>query len=452
MPEHQNLQFFSGVLSGGQGTRCRSNTRPLRPCIFSADPWFAHRFVLADTEKLHDKLAEMSKRIRQLEDALQVAHAGRSTSPHPLLADHLLAVKRGIDAPDARAGNDEEKEVEEDIVGAFGTLTVTDSGSMRFLGASGSEVRGCAIPIKFVSHEALQQMLLMVDSLASLFSQIPIFYSQNEVEPQDVLSIDDRHAQLPTQMLTTEMAQISQSWPFTPLYLPKDEIQDLIESRLPSFERATALCEAYLENLSWFFRPVDRQQIMEDLIPLVYKRKRPTPAYTNAESPAPQETLQFDQRVDLHELALMLMVFACGAAGDLTLPPYNDEAELYMQLARTALGLQPVFEGASMSTIQTICMIGAYDVFSGRNNNLEACWKILTMGFSMSTSVSLVYRLEERHLTCAIVRLVCVSRASHRGLTFGSEHISFRSRPCPLAHGPAYSAASKEALLGGVFN
>lgn len=37
----------------------------------------------------------------------------------------------------------------------------------------------------------------------------------------------------------------------------------MIKERLPSYERATALVEAYLQHLSWFFRPVERDQIME---------------------------------------------------------------------------------------------------------------------------------------------------------------------------------------------
>ena len=54
------------------------------------------RFVLADTESLHKKLNEMSVRIRQLEDALQIAHARTNSETHPLLEDHLLEIKHGI--------------------------------------------------------------------------------------------------------------------------------------------------------------------------------------------------------------------------------------------------------------------------------------------------------------------------------------------------------------------
>ena len=54
------------------------------------------RFVLADTEQLHRKIAEMSERIRQLEDALAIFQAGISSERHPLLRDELLTIKKQL--------------------------------------------------------------------------------------------------------------------------------------------------------------------------------------------------------------------------------------------------------------------------------------------------------------------------------------------------------------------
>lgn len=39
----------------------------------------------------------MSKRVRQLEDALQIAHASLTSAKHLLLSDDLLAIKSGVD-------------------------------------------------------------------------------------------------------------------------------------------------------------------------------------------------------------------------------------------------------------------------------------------------------------------------------------------------------------------
>ena len=55
------------------------------------------RFILAGAEQLHDKIFELSDRVRQLEDALEVLQSSVSTQPHPLLAPDLLKIKTSQD-------------------------------------------------------------------------------------------------------------------------------------------------------------------------------------------------------------------------------------------------------------------------------------------------------------------------------------------------------------------
>lgn len=79
------------------------------------------RFILANTEQLHDKIKVMSERIQQLEDGLRSTHL-RTMDPseHPLLRQELLLIKKspelfGIDqqvmvheaTPDSQHKNDE---------------------------------------------------------------------------------------------------------------------------------------------------------------------------------------------------------------------------------------------------------------------------------------------------------------------------------------------------------
>jgi len=103
--------------------------------------------VLADTEKLHQKIAQMSDRIRQLEDAL--ATLQYSTTPseqHPLLHRDFLDIKSIIDL---HAAVDEETagksnyqaDTDSQYIEAFGTLAIRDDGAATFYGPSaGSEV------------------------------------------------------------------------------------------------------------------------------------------------------------------------------------------------------------------------------------------------------------------------------------------------------------------------
>lgn len=51
------------------------------------------RFILANTEELHGKIAEMSERIQQLEEAVAYLQSSFSNDPHPLLRSDLLRIK-----------------------------------------------------------------------------------------------------------------------------------------------------------------------------------------------------------------------------------------------------------------------------------------------------------------------------------------------------------------------
>lgn len=165
-----------------------------------------------------------------------------------------------------------------------------------------------------------------------------------------------------------------------PMYLPVNDLRAQLEAQLPPLERASALSEAYLENLTWFVMVVDRQQIMEELLPTIYKK--------SATSSEMKKAL-----TDVHELALAFIVFACGAAADLTQKPNNAEGERYFQLARAALSLQPVLARASLASVQTIALMGAFGLFSYRQSNLEEAWKTISVALSISGSVRVVFSL-----------------------------------------------------------
>jgi hypothetical protein len=137
---------FLGSLITGQGTRYQN-------ILSSANPRGTQvirfrRFVLADTEKLHSKISQMSDRIRLLEDALAILQSSITSEPHPLLRRDLLNIKSSIELHSAVRGDQgglqegEEDDVEESqYIDAFGTLAIRDDGAATFYGRSaGSEV------------------------------------------------------------------------------------------------------------------------------------------------------------------------------------------------------------------------------------------------------------------------------------------------------------------------
>lgn len=153
----------------------------------------------------------------------------------------------------------------------------------------------------------------------------------------------------------------------------------MIEAHLPPYERASALVEAYLQNLSWSLCTVDRQQLYEELLPALYKRK-------------PSEVSLTEDRIHPHDLALILTVFAVGAAGDLTLKLGNDEALYYEHLARAALGISSILSSASLSAVQATCLLGYITVYTARKSSLEEAWRIISLGMSLASSVSDISR------------------------------------------------------------
>ena len=106
-------------------------------CFFS--------FVLASTQELHEKIAELAQRVRDLEDALRTAHSQLSSEPHPLLADELLKIKAPLQRdPPASRNTAEENGAE--VIDAFGSLSISVSGRASYYGSiANSWVRLCLI-------------------------------------------------------------------------------------------------------------------------------------------------------------------------------------------------------------------------------------------------------------------------------------------------------------------
>ncbi|KAL5513473.1 hypothetical protein ACEPAH_3872 [Sanghuangporus vaninii] len=279
------------------------------------------------------KLVAMSERIRVLEDALEI-ESGNTC--HPLLAPEFLAIKQGIDVVDRRLHGKANDDGEEELAGAFGTLSVSDGKTMRYLGASAAD----------------SALLMEVMDPAT--------------EAQCV-----NYGNLPR-----ELIQASAMWPFAPAYLSIPEHISQIVSQLPPYERVTSLLEAYFSNLAWFVAPLDRSQVMEDVIPLFYPNRRPV---------APHLV----EQEKLHELALLLILFACGSVADLTQSSVNPEGQRFEQLARAALGMRSFIDYGSLAACQTLFLMGSYEIHSGRKASQESSWKYLSLGLTIAASIGL---------------------------------------------------------------
>lgn len=102
----------------------------------------ASRFVLASTQDLHEKISELSNRVRELEDGLRASHNMHSTDTHPLLSEDLLRIKAPIQREGLSMIANGSPDEQGDVVDTFGSLAISDTGRTNYFGqATSSFVR-----------------------------------------------------------------------------------------------------------------------------------------------------------------------------------------------------------------------------------------------------------------------------------------------------------------------
>ncbi|KAI0332681.1 hypothetical protein GY45DRAFT_1368915 [Cubamyces sp. BRFM 1775] len=309
------------------------------------------RFVLAATEHLHRRIAKMSERIHQLEDALAILQAKCSNDPHPLLSD-IKGKSSMTDDDDDFMPQDLGTVTPTDVVSAFGMLSVSDHGVSRFFGPTGGT-----------------EYLLFSDADG------PSSPSNGSRSPESL-----RGSKTPP--LPNEITRFSSAFPFTPMG-PPHTVYELIESHLPPYERACQLAESYVAHAAWLFRSVPRRQLFDEMIPHFYKQPPPEdaqPPCCDYNSP--------------HDLALLFLCFAIGALVDLNQQPYNSEAEHYSQLAQAALALQSVLANPTLVTIQALHLHSIYIAMvgnepGGQDSNMEFSWALVSLAGQLSHTIGL---------------------------------------------------------------
>ncbi|KAH0831116.1 hypothetical protein J3R83DRAFT_13682 [Lanmaoa asiatica] len=322
------------------------------------------RFVLADTEKLHEKILLMSDRIRQLEDALTVLQSNVTPhEPHPLLRRDLLGLKSiidlhvAVDEDNARKATDHADD-ESQYIEAFGTLALRDDGAATFYGRSAG----------------------------------------SEGEPTDSASQSAPHSSKDTSLsdLPGPVKHLSNTFPLAPVFTDAVDLNYLVQNHLPPWQRARQLCELYLSQAPWFFGAVTKRQLLEECLPLWYSEASDlilpgSVAPSTQLSPSDGSTQQQPQGKTSHELALLFVIFCFGALTDNSLPPApdNEEANMYCYLTRAALNLEPVLDRPpSVTTIQTLALLAIYQGLVSGENSIECTWGVFGLATKLAQSVA----------------------------------------------------------------
>ncbi|KAK0484663.1 hypothetical protein IW261DRAFT_1331075 [Armillaria novae-zelandiae] len=309
------------------------------------------RFVLADTEKLHQKIAHMSDRIRQLEDALLILQSTITTEPHPLLDRDSLKIKSSIELHAAIQESESsaalaEEADESQYIDAFGTLAIRDDGAATFYGRSAGQEVSNSEPLLPETHHSTTAW------------------------------ISD---------LAPPVTQLSTSFPFStvPAGISLDY---LVENHIPEWSEGYRLCSLYLETAPWFFGAVHQRQLFEELVPLWYQdgTRRPT------NSSPPSATSAPVTKGGAHDLALLFIIFCFGALTDMNLPPAPDNpvCEQYYDLTKAALSIEPLLERPpSVATVQTLSLMAIYEGLKSGENSIESTWTLMGIATKLAQSV-----------------------------------------------------------------
>ncbi|KAF5392896.1 hypothetical protein D9757_000804 [Collybiopsis confluens] len=284
------------------------------------------------TDHLQRKLARFEARMHALEDALAITQKTYNLKPSPLLSN-----REEEDYIDAQALKSIQEESEQEslvLSDGSGSLHVSGTGINRFFGPSGAP-----------------------ESL--LLDTVP---QEERLKPTS----SPRLPELDNSYLPPEIIHFTRAFPLTPPNIPTASTQRSIESFLPPVERAVALCDTFLENLSWMFHIVSRQLLVSELIPAIYK----------AESD-----------YGPHDLALLFIVLGIGVLVDTNLEPYNLEAQHFYHLARAALVLQPVLVDCSIVTVKVLHLMSIHNGLSGQESNLEQSYALLNLAGQVATRI-----------------------------------------------------------------
>ncbi|KAJ7257895.1 fungal-specific transcription factor domain-containing protein [Mycena haematopus] len=265
-----------------------------------------NRFVLADTEVLHDKIGELSTRVRQLEDGLAQSHSLYSLQPHPLLTPELLKIKRPLE----RERLDVPKEQKPDTntnegVDAMGSLSISEGGRSTFFG------------------QAANSWYLLQNERGS----------GDENEPPDVEFA-----------MPTDIPWVAHAFPFSPnISKTGQDLRQSLINLLPRMSVAERFCDIYYRHAAWMYTPINKPDFYETIFQPIYDPNGGSYGSVNS-----------------HCLAVLYMVLAVGTLVDLQMPAHSPEATEYYQLGRAALAIDSVLEEPSIPGIQALVLMCHY--------------------------------------------------------------------------------------------
>ncbi|TFK39044.1 hypothetical protein BDQ12DRAFT_682922 [Crucibulum laeve] len=272
------------------------------------------RFILANTEQLHEKITTLSERVRQLEEALGILQSTCSNRPHPLLAPELLRIKT----------------------------------SQELYGMPGQNPP--LQPSPQFDTPGPSQLHSSVD-LLSLCSQ------PRNGESSRAIEIDTRlKRELAPPEVSQDILHLSTAFPFP--WRVDMSIRKKIREALPPKVEAEEICEQARRNALWQYNLDASETFLPNLLHYCYN--------TPIEDLSPRR------------LALLLMVLSIGSLVDLNQPLGSLHGEAYHHLARAAVCEIPLMEEPDFDVLHALFfMLWYHLIFSDNKKAVGYAWNLM---------------------------------------------------------------------------
>ncbi|KAA1468740.1 hypothetical protein DENSPDRAFT_834151 [Dentipellis sp. KUC8613] len=354
-----------------------------------------NRFILANTEVLHDKIGQLSTRVRQLEDALAESHSYHASERHPLLSDDLLQIKRPLER-EAKNEMPPPPEIEAaEAIDAVGSLSISEKGRTNFFGQTANSW----------------------------------YLLKNEAG-----SSDEDEVASPEVPLPTDIPWLAHAFPFNTTR-SSDSIRGSLLGLLPNASKARQLADIYFQHAAWMYTPIDQREFHDSIFLRIYDPHVVTPEHDPIAS---------------HRLAVLYMILALGALLDLEKPANSYDATQYFQLGRAALALDSVFEEQSITAIQALVIMSHYMFLSDIDGPR---WALMGLVVKLAHSCGLhrdsgKWNLsnEETHRRRSLMWEI-YTYDSWQSLTYGRPpSFSLLHMDCQMAHEPYKNEQGEEEM------
>ncbi|KAF8271618.1 fungal-specific transcription factor domain-containing protein [Lactarius quietus] len=267
-----------------------------------------NRFILANTEVLHDKIGVLSNRVRQLEDALADTYAVYNNERHPLLSDELLQIKRPLERESRNEMPSPPEAETAEAIDAVGSLSISDNGRTNFYGQTANSY----------------------------------YLLQNEAGSEEDDDIMSPSSELP---MPNSMPWRSHAFPFASNVAGNiEDVRAMLLNSLPDMNTIRRQLDIYWRHASWMYTPIEQNDFYGSIYSRVFD---------------PDAGPDHD-RIQSHRIAVVYMMLAIGALLDLDAPPHSYDASHYYQLGRAALSVDSIFEEQSIPAIQALLLMSHY--------------------------------------------------------------------------------------------